>query len=230
MNFNSLVQDRIDRLTKIGGEIYKEQVVNGNDVAAVGQNQGVHFVMYPDNTFDRFEKDQEVKYRKGWKGPVINDPSSVRARQEQAFKDQMAAIAAEKAAKRASRRAKKAETSGELSLAERLKRYEIEVPAQHQEVIELARPAFDFFFEEYGPTIDKKIGDSVREKENWSDPEYILEYVTDKMKPYFTGDDATGEVDGDGPACTPDEWREFKELETPYQLTLAVQFAGLLPY
>lgn len=230
MQYTPEVQTRIDRLVKIGGEILNDHAKNGHDVAAVGHNQGVHFVMYPDGAFDRFEKDQEVKYRKGWNGPVINDPKSVAERQARAFSEQMSALAREKAAKRASRRKAKTADSNEMSLADRLKRFEVEVPAQYQETVELARPAFDFFFEEFGSTIDKKIGDSVREKENWSDPEYILDYVVTKLRPYLEGEDATGEVDGNGPACSPEEWREFRELEQAYQLSLAVQFAGMLPY
>jgi hypothetical protein len=233
MQYTTAVQDRIERLLKIGGEILDKQVTNGNELAAVGVNQGVHFVMYPDGTFERFEKDELVKYRKGWTGPTINDPKEVRARKEREFNEQMAAIAEEKQKQRDARRAARKKglvESNEPSLVERLKRYEIEVPAAEREVIELARPAFDFFFEQFGQTIDRKISGSTREKENWSDPEYVLDFVTNKLKPYLGTEDATGEVDGEGPACSPEEWQDFKQLDTAYQLTLAVQFCGILPY
>jgi hypothetical protein len=84
----------IARLERAGGSLYADEATNSvGDVARIGENNGVHFVMYPDGNTDRFERNAIVVYRTGYSGPPINDPKAAaeRIRQKQAEKDERAA-------------------------------------------------------------------------------------------------------------------------------------------
>jgi hypothetical protein len=227
VNFQFVVLQRLARLEKVGGKLIEQPVTNGQEFAAVGENQGVHFVMYPDDKVERFEKNQFVKYRSGWTGPVINDEESLRKQREEQARLALQAANDEKERKRTARKRAKADPNAQNS-AELLKqRYDIKIPDNFVDTIDSVRPAFDFFFDKFGEAINRKIGSSVREAENWNDPEYVLQAVMDKMHDYLGVED---DIPSDGPECTHDDWVEFKELDEKYRLALAYQYCGQLPY
>jgi uncharacterized small protein (DUF1192 family) len=219
------ISNRIARLTKIGGTVLDTSARKGDDVAAVGEIKGVYFVMYPDDTVDRFEQNVFVKYRQGWTGPVINDEASLTAARKEKERQAIAAAQAEKDRKRAERKAKKDNNSTQSSALIK-QRYDIKIPENFVDTIDSVRPAFDFFFDKFGDGLTRRIGTSIREIENWSDPEYVLEAVMEKMHEYLGDPD---DIPTEGPECTADDWLEFKGLDLKYQLALAYQYCGMLP-
>lgn len=225
MEFAQVVANRLARLSRMGGKLIEQPARNGEQLAAIGENQGVHFVMYPDDTVDRFEKNAFVKYKPGWTGPVINDEAGLQAARNEQTRISLRAAQEAKDLKRASRKKKldpNAKNSSELIK----QRYDIKIPDNFVDTIDSVRPAFDFFFDRFGYGITRKIGTSVREAENWGDPEYVLEAVMEKMHDYLGDPDYEPK---DGPECTHDDWVEFKELDVKYQLALAYQYCGVLP-
>jgi hypothetical protein len=225
MEYGQAITNRIARLTKIGGTVLDQSATNGSAVAAVGEIEGVHFVMYPDDTVDRFERNIQVKYRQGWAGPVINDEASLATARQERERQALLAEQAEKDRKRAERKAKKDNNAGQAS--ELIKqRYDIKIPENFVDTIDSVRPAFDFFFDKFGEGLTRRIGTSIREIENWRDPEYVLEAVMEKMHDYLGDPD---DIPTEGPECTADDWLEFKGLDIKYQLALAYQYCGMLP-
>jgi hypothetical protein len=229
MEYSQVVMNRLARLQRLGGSLHEQPVKKGDDYAAIGVNQGVHFVMYPDDTVDRFEKNVFVKYRPGWTGPVINDEAALHAARNEVNRLALEAAVAAKERKRRERQAKK-DPNSQNSDDLRRQRYDIKIPDNFVDITDSMRPAFDFFFSKFGDSINRKIGSSTREAENWNDPEYVLEAVMEKMHDYLGVPDSTGEVDGEGPEMTPEEYLDFKELDHKYQLALAYQYCGTLPY
>jgi hypothetical protein len=225
LEYGQAIANRIARLTKIGGTVLDATVKNGEAVAALGEVKGVHFVMYPDDTVDRFERNVLVQYRKGWIGPVINDEASLAAATAERARQALLAVQAEKDRKRAERKAKK-DSNADQTQALIKQRYDIKIPENFVDSIDSVRPPFDFFFDKFGEGLTRRIGTSVREIENWRDPEYVLEAVVEKMHDYLGDPD---DIPTEGPECTADDWLEFKSLDIKYQLALAYQYCGMLP-
>jgi hypothetical protein len=221
LDFPLVVLARIGRIEKMGGTLMEAVASNGQYVAAICQNQGVHFVIYADDTFDRFEKEQFVKYRTGYTGPVINDDADIIRKREEQLRQAVQDAADAKAAKKRSKQVKK-DPNEQAIAAARQARYDIKVDDRVQPIMDAARPAFEFFFEKFGDSFNRRIGTSVRERENWADPEYILETVSEKLH------DQLGRVNG--PSTTIAAWQSFRDLDKKYQLALAFKFSGTLPY
>jgi hypothetical protein len=116
LEYGQAIANRIARLTKIGGTVLDATVKNGEAVAALGEVKGVHFVMYPDDTVDRFERNVLVQYRKGWIGPVINDEASLAAATAERARQALLAVQAEKDRKRAERKAKKDSNANQATI------------------------------------------------------------------------------------------------------------------
>jgi len=229
MEYSQVVVNRLARLAKLGGTLNNQPAKKGDDLAAIGENQGVHFVMYPDDTVDRFEKNEFVKYRSGWTGPTINDEASLQAARNEVTRLSLQAASEAKERKKRERQAKK-NLSPTNSDVIRQQRYDIKIPDNFVDITDSMRPAFDFFFEKFGELINRQIGTSTREIENWNDPEYVLDAVMERMHDYLGLPNSTGEVDGEGPEMTPEEYLDFKELDRKYQLAIAYQYCGMLPY
>jgi hypothetical protein len=222
IKFTNEQNERLKRLERVGGSLV-EVIHNEFLTAILGVNQGVHFVIYPDGSMDRFEKNEFVKYRTSWVGPLINDPASLEKRRLEALDREQNRLIEEKERKRLDRKAKR---DGLSKMEVLQQKYEIEIPELYQGICELAKPVFDFFFDRYGDSTNRRIGTSTREIENWMDPEYILDTVIRKVSPFISED----EVMENGPEIQYDEFQEFIQLERKYQLAISFQYCGVLPY
>jgi hypothetical protein len=220
----------IARLERAGGSLYADDATNNvGDVARIGENKGIHFVMYPDGTIDRFERKAIVVYRTGYTGPAINDPKAAaerirRKEEEQARKRERTAID----------RADKYRTDLNAKReALRTKYSDVVIPEQWQKVVDAASEAFDHVMDTVGPDLRSGLGmykdGPTRDNEmtKYYDPAVILDLVCDRMHDFSNG---SGSEEDEQMDLTREEWEMFCNLPIKYQLKVASEWAGAMDY
>jgi hypothetical protein len=220
----------IARLERAGGSLYVDNATNNvGDVARIGENKGVHFVMYPDGTTDRFERKAIVVYRTGYSGPAINDPKAAAERIRQ--KEE------EKARKREyAERDRAQQYADDLNAkreALRTKYSDVVIPAQWQKIVDAASEAFDYVMDTVGPDLRSGLGmykdGPARDNEmtKYYDPAVILDLVCDRMYDFSEG---RGSEEDEQMDITREEWNMFCNLPIEYQLKVASEWAGAMDY